>query len=118
MLIDINSTIGLNIPEKEMQHTVYPCCLFTTEPGKYWETFTRIGFSDWKHAMGNDGIIPRHDHCKTHMQAMVSWQEYMKNKESGTSVANKLDAASLRSKLITKNQHYLKTILQVLLVCS
>ena len=88
----------------------YPCRLFTTEPGKYWETFT---FSDWKHAMGKDGIIPCHDHCKTHMQA---WQEYMKNKESGTSVANKLDAA--RSKLITKNRHYLKTILEVLLACS
>lgn len=94
----------------------YPCRLFTTEPGKYWETFTKNGFSDWKHAMGKDGIIPCHDRCKTHMQAMVSWQEYVKNKESGTSVANRLDAA--RSQLITKNRHYLKTILEVLLVCS
>ena len=64
---------------------------------------------------GNMRWIPCHDHCKTHMQAMVSWQEYIKNK-SGTSVANRLDAA--RSKLITKNRHYLKTILEVLLVCS
>ena len=94
----------------------YPCRLFTTEPGKYWETFTKTGFSDWKHAMGKDGIIPCHDCCKTHMQAMVSWQEYAKNKESGTSVANRLDAA--RSQLITKNRHYLKTILEVLMVCS
>ena len=68
----------------------YPCRLFTTEPGKYWDTFTRIGFNDWKHAMG---IIPCHDHCKTHMLAMVSWQEYKSNKESGTSVANRLDTA-------------------------
>ena len=94
----------------------YPCRLFTTEPGKYWETFTKNGFSDWKHAMGKDGIIPCHDRCKTHMQAMVSWQDYVKNKVSGTSVANRLDAA--RSQLIKKNRHYLKTILEVLLVCS
>ena len=94
----------------------YPCRFFPTEPGKYWDTFTRIGFNDWKHAMGKNGIIPCHDHCKTHMQAMVSWQEYKRNKESGTSVANRLDAA--RSYSIKKNRHYLKTILEVLLVCS
>ena len=66
--------------------------------------------------MGKDSIISCHVHCKTHMQAMISWQEYEKNKESGTSVANRLDAT--RAKLITKNWHYLKTILEVLLVCS
>ena len=68
----------------------YPCHLFNTEPRKYWETFTKTGFSDWKHAMGKDGIIPCHDCYKAHMQAIVSWQEYAKNKESGTSVANSL----------------------------
>ena len=50
---------------------------FTTEPRKYWETFTKCGFRDWRHAMGKDGIISCHDHHKTHMQAMISWQEYM-----------------------------------------
>lgn len=43
--------------------------------------------------MGKDGIISCHDRCKTHMQAMVVWQEYMKNKASGTSIADKFDAA-------------------------
>ena len=66
--------------------------------------------------MGKDGFIPCQDCCKTHMQAIVSWQEYAKNKESRTSVANRLDAA--RFQLITKNQHYLKKILEVLMVCS
>ena len=94
----------------------YACRHFTTEPGKYWETFTKCGFRDWKHAMGKDGIISCHDRCKTHMQAMISWQEYKRNKESGTSVVNRLDAA--RANLIAKNRHYLKTILEVLLVCS
>ena len=62
--------------------------------------------------MGKDGIITWRDHCKTHMQAMIPG----KNKESGTSVANRLDAT--RAKLITKSRHYLKTILEVLLLCS
>ena len=94
----------------------YPCRLFTTESGRYWETFTKNGFCDWKHALGKDGFISCHDHCKTHMQAMVAWQEYIKNKASGTSIADRLDAA--RSQLIAANRHYLKTILQILLVCS
>ena len=50
------------------------------------------------------------------MQAMVAWQEYIKNKASWTSIADRLDAA--RSQLIAANQHYLKAILQILLVCS
>ena len=78
--------------------------------------FTKCGFRDWKHAMGKDGIITCYDHYKTHIQAMISWQKYEKNKESGTPVANRLHA--IRAKLITKNQHYLKTILEILLVCS
>ena len=61
--------------------------------------------------MRKDGIISCHDRCKTHMQAMVAWQEYTKNKASGASIADRLDAA--RSQLIAKNWHYLKTILQV-----
>ena len=60
--------------------------------------------------MGKDGMIPCHDRCKTHMQAMVN------NKTSGTSIADRLDAA--RSQLIAKNRHYLRTILEVLLLCS
>ena len=65
--------------------------------------------------MGKDGIIPCHDRCKTHMQAMVSWQEFV-NKTSGTSIADRLDAA--RSQLIARNRYYLRTILEVLLLCS
>jgi len=56
----------------------YACRLFNAEPGKYWETFTKNGFRDWKHAMGKDGIISCHDNCKTHKEAMVSWHEYVK----------------------------------------
>lgn len=44
----------LSIQGKKMLHS-YTCCLFTTEPGKHWETFTKSGFRDWKHVMGRDG---------------------------------------------------------------
>ena len=33
----------------------YPCRLFTTESGRYSETFTKNGFCDWKHACNGKG---------------------------------------------------------------
>ena len=79
----------------------------TGKPSQKWI------FSGWKHTMGKDGIIPCYDCYKPHMQAIVSWQEYVKNKEGRTSVANRLDAAKFQ--LIAKNWHYLKTILELLI---
>jgi len=84
----------------------YACHLFNAEPGKYWETITKNGFRDWKHALGKDGIISCHDNCKTHKEAMVSWHEYVKNTESGTTVDKRIDAS--RTKTIYNNRHYLK----------
>ena len=94
----------------------YPCRLFTTEPGRYWETFTKHGFCDWKHALGKDGVITCHDYCKTHRQAMVSWKEYIKNKANHTSIADRMNAA--RAQLVADNRHYLRTVIEVLLLCS
>lgn len=94
----------------------YPCRLFTSEHSRQWETFTRNGFNDWKHALGKDGIISGHDQCKIHKGAMVAWQQYVNNKAKGTSIADRLNEA--RSQLVTNNRHYLRTILEVLLLCS
>jgi len=94
----------------------YACRLFNVEPGKYWETFTKNGFRDWKHAMGKDGIISCHDNYKTHKEAMVSWHGYVKNTENGTTVDKRLDASI--AKIISNNRHYLKAIIEVLLLCS
>ena len=63
--------------------------------------------------MGKDDIVSCHDNCKTHKEAMVSSHEYVKNTESGSTADNRMDA-----KTISNNRHYLKTILEVLLVCS
>ena len=47
---------------------------------------------------------------------MIAWQEYTKNKEQGTSIADGLGA--VRSRQIESNRHYLKAIAEVLLLCS
>ena len=99
-----------------MRHTVIHAIFSLQSLVNTGNLHKKNGFCDWKHAMGKDGIISCHDRCKTHMQAEVAWNEYIKNKASGTSIANRLDAP--RSQLIFKNRHYLKTILQILLVCS
>ena len=51
----------------------YACRLFTTQSGKHCETFPRDGFRDWKHALGKEGILPRHDRSHSHKQAMIAW---------------------------------------------
>ena len=84
----------------------YPCRLFNTgsgsgRVGRQWETFIKHGFCDWKHAMGKDGIIPRHGRCSSHKDAMVSWQQFQKNKEYNASVADRLLAG--RTQLVAKN---------------
>ena len=47
---------------------------------------------------------------------MVAWQNYIKNKECRTLIVGRLDAT--RRQQIKKNHHYLKTIAEVLLLCS
>ena len=62
--------------------------------------------------MGKDGIVSCHDNCKIHKEVIVSWHEYVKNTESGTTVDKRMDAS--RAKTISNNCHCLKTILEVL----
>ena len=89
-----------------MPHFAIHAVFFTTESGRYWETFTKHGFCDWKHALGKDGIITCHDYCKTHRQAMVSWKEYIKNKANHTSIADRMNAA--RAQLVVEKSTLLE----------
>jgi len=43
--------------------------------------------------MCKNGIIAFHDNCKTHKEAMVSWHEYVRIVESGTTVDKRIDAS-------------------------
>ena len=56
----------------------YPCQFFAHTSGRKSETFTKIGFCNWKHATGKDGIVVRHDHCNRLKQAMCSWSNFVK----------------------------------------
>ena len=94
----------------------YPCCHFSTGSGRSEKTFTHTGFHDWKHALGRHGILPSHDKCSSHKQAMAAWKQYQSNVRHQTSVADQLGLA--RSQQIVKNRHYLKTIAEIILFCS
>lgn len=94
----------------------YPCRLFATGHGKGEESFTKVGFRDWKHAMGKRGILVCHDTCLTHKEAMSCWSEFTKNAKLGISVANRLNSA--RKQQILSNRHYISTVAEVLLFCG
>ena len=84
--------------------------------GKAENAFTKGSFKDWKHATGKDGILPHHASCHTHTETIQAWHDFTVNEGHGTSVANRLDSA--RKEQILRNRHYLKSIAEVILLCS
>ncbi len=95
----------------------YACRLFSTgATGRAEEVFTRTGYRDWKHASGKQGLFEKHSNCHAHKQAMVSWGEYKKNAQKGTTIADRLD--STRSLQIQQNRHYIRTVAEVILLCA
>lgn len=94
----------------------YPCRLFTTGEGRSHNTFTEAGFRDWKHATGKGGILTIHDKCSTHVSAMQAWLQYKLNAERHTSIAQRME--SNRAQIVSNNRHYLKAVIEVLLLCA
>lgn len=78
--------------------------------------FTKYGFKDWKQATGKDGILQHHAICRTHTAAIQAWNDFTVNEGQGTYVANRLDSA--RKEQILRNRHYLKSVAEVILLCS
>ena len=39
--------------------------------GRAEEAFTQIGYRDWKHATGKQGMLQKHNNCHTRNEAMV-----------------------------------------------
>ena len=78
--------------------------------------FTHNGFHDWKHALGKKGSIQKHDKCRSQMEAIVSWNAYIQMKSSNSSVADMMGSA--RAQHVAKNVHFMKTIAEVILLCS
>ena len=72
----------------------------------------KIGYRDWKHATGKQGMLQMHNNCHTHNEAMV----YVKDNEMGTTIADRLDY--VRRIRILENRHYMKTVAEVVLLCA
>ena len=62
------------------------------------------------------GALEKHDKSQLHRLAMLTSIDFKKNSNQEKSVAQRLDRS--RSKLIEQNKHYLKTLVEVLLLCS
>lgn len=95
----------------------FPCRFFrSAQAHRSDNAFVSTGFRNWKNALGKQGTIVCHDTCESHKVAMVSWQDYRRNTELGTTVIDRLD--STHNKLIQENRHYIQTLAQVLLYCA
>ena len=97
----------------------YPCRLFGVSSGGLSRpemAFTIIGFRDWKHATGKSGILSCHSNCAAHKQAAVAWSQYTLNMQQGTTISERMGSA--KAQQIENNRHYMKTIAEILLVCS
>ena len=94
-----------------------PCRFFAlTGKGRAEETFTSLGYRDWKHATGKRGVLEKHDSSHSHRQAMILWQDFERNIDKGTGISNVLDSA--RSARIKEKRHYIKTVADILLLCA
>ena len=94
----------------------FPCRMFKVGSSRCESTFTVTGFRNWKHAMGQKGIITSHDKCDVHKQAMIDWKQYKINMQHHTSVQDRNN--SVCSQQIHHNRHYIKTIAEVLRLCA
>ena len=97
----------------------YPCRLFGVLSGGLSRpemAFTTSGFRDWKHASGKSGILSCHSNCAAHKQAAVAWTQYTLNLQQGTTISERMGSA--KAQQIESNRHYMKTIAEILLVCS
>ena len=96
----------------------YACRLFgavSVHSSRPERAFTSIGFHDWKHATGQKGILINHNNSLSHKQALVAWEQFKTTQDRG-SVAEQL--GSNRAQQIRKNRHYIKSIAEILLLCS
>ena len=88
----------------------YPCRMFGSSGGmsasRPEKVFTVLGFKDWKHATGKNGILKGNDNSHSHKQAVVAWKEFKKT------------LLMHWEELVKKNCHYLKTLCEIILLCS
>jgi len=98
----------------------YPCHLFGSQGSTFSSrpepVFTSVGFRNWKHATGKTGALQVHSNCYSHKQAVIAWEQYKVNAKHGTLLPDQM--GSSRDAVISKNRHYLRSVAEVLLLCS
>lgn len=72
------------------------------------DTFTIIGFNDWKHAIGKNTGFLKHENSKSHIQSMCSWKELLNRENNQSSVAEILTNTTLE-----KRRYYMRSVIEV-----
>ena len=95
----------------------YSCRLFCSGCGsKCEQSFTLVGFKDWKHATGKGGVLSKHDSSCAHRKSVLSWNQYKINSKCKMSISDQLGIS--RAQQLTQNRHYIKTLAEIILLCS
>ena len=96
----------------------FPCRFFGSSNGlgRGINTFSQVGFCDWKHATGKNGMLAKHNNSFAHKQAISAWIDYETNSKRGTLIEDRVD--SQRRQQIQSNRHYLRTLAEILLLCG
>ena len=91
---------------------------FGSGPGsKCEQSFTLVGFNDWKHATSKGGALSKHDSSCAHRKSFFfSWNQYKINSHCKTSISDRLGIS--RAEQVTQNRHYIKTLAEIILLCS
>ena len=74
-------------------------------------------YAFWFYLTGKGGALHVHLNCYSHKQAVIAWQQYKANAKHGTLIYQ-IKLGSTRKAAISKNRHYVKSVAEVLLLCS
>lgn len=74
--------------------------------------FTERGFRNWKTATGKDGKLGKHAESKSHVDAMIMWQQYRVSLVSGSVFAQQ---SAANKAWVDSNRKYLMRILDALM---
>ncbi|XP_034566468.1 uncharacterized protein LOC117831761 [Notolabrus celidotus] len=77
---------------------------------------SQSGFSNWKKALSKESGFKLHSKSELHINAVYAWSQYKKATENNTTMLNSMNVNC--QKKVEENQHYVKTIANVLLLTA
>lgn len=86
-------------------------------------SFTSLGFSDWKKTFGHnekENALLKHSTSSVHKSAMCAWREYHRSAARGQTIAHDVMVSAKRrlEEDIGENRYYVKTLIEILLLCA